>query len=290
MPLVFPDPLVSVTYAVLLVSVICLWLPMQHLWAAALVLAIALGYFAGVLTGLAAFPIALLGIACWLYRMNVERPTIRGLLAIVILATTLVLGMHLVPGFHNAVLAERVVLSPGAAAYTLRLNFDKTAAGILLVGLCYAGLIQSAAEWRDAWRRTWHVIAANIVIVVVLAWVLGYVDVDPKWTSLFVPWAIVNLLFVCVSEEAFFRGFIQRQLSQHLEGRRFGSAIAVMTSAVLFGLAHFGGGFTYVLLSTVAGAGYALAFQRSGRIEMSILAHFSLNAIHFLLFTYPRNA
>jgi hypothetical protein len=40
----------------------------------------------------------------------------------------------------------------------------------------------------------------------------------------------------------------------------------------------------------LAGLGYALAFRASGRIEMAILAHFGLNAVHFLLLTYPNLA
>jgi membrane protease YdiL (CAAX protease family) len=56
---------------------------------------------------------------------------------------------------------------------------------------------------------------------------------------------------------------------------------------VLFGLAHIAGGWRYVALATVAGAGYGTVFYRSRRIEASILAHFTLNAVHFLLFTYP---
>lgn len=60
--------------------------------------------------------------------------------------------------------------------------------------------------------------------------------------------------------------------------------------AALFGLAHWTGGWSYVLLAALAGLGYALAFRASGRIEMAILAHFGLNAMHFLLLTYPRLA
>lgn len=287
--LVVPDLLVSATYAALFFSVLALWLPVRRLWLTSLLLAIATGYIAGVLTGIAAIPIAVLGIACWLYRDNPDRPVIRVMLAIVILATALSLGMHLFPGFHNAVLAQQIVFSPGSAPYTLRLNVDKTAAGILLLGLCYAGLIANASQWQEAWRRSWVIIAINIAIVIALAWTFGYVDVDPKWTELFIPWAIVNLLFVCVSEEAFFRGFIQRELARNLENHRVGPAIAITISAVLFGLAHIGGGVMYMFLSTVAGAGYAIVFQRSGRIEMAILAHFLLNATHFLFFSYPRS-
>lgn len=54
---------------------------------------------------------------------------------------------------------------------------------------------------------------------------------------------------------------------------------------MLFGLVHFGGGIRYVVLATIAGVGYGLAFHRSGRIEMSMLAHFTVNSIRFLFFT-----
>jgi len=45
-----------------------------------------------------------------------------------------------------------------------------------------------------------------------------------------------------------------------------------------------------VALACVAGAGYGTVFHRSRHIESSILAHFTLNAVHFLLFTYPAAA
>jgi membrane protease YdiL (CAAX protease family) len=58
-------------------------------------------------------------------------------------------------------------------------------------------------------------------------------------------------------------------------------------AAVLFGLAHGGGGLALVAFAGLAGAGYGLALWRSGRIEAAILVHFAVNAVHFLLFTYP---
>lgn len=69
--------------------------------------------------------------------------------------------------------------------------------------------------------------------------------------------------------------------------RKENPPLAVGGSAALFGLAHWAGGWSYVLLAALAGLGYALAFRASGRIEMAILAHFGLNAVHFLLLTYP---
>ena len=38
---------------------------------------------------------------------------------------------------------------------------------------------------------------------------------------------------------------------------------------------------------TIAGVGYAAAYARSRTVESAILAHFMLNAIRFVGFTYP---
>jgi uncharacterized protein len=51
-----------------------------------------------------------------------------------------------------------------------------------------------------------------------------------------------------------------------------GQPLPVGRSAALFGLAHWAGGRSYVLLVALVGLGYALAFRASGRIEMAILA------------------
>ena len=57
--------------------------------------------------------------------------------------------------------------------------------------------------------------------------------------------------------------------------------------AVLFGLAHAAGGPLLVLLAALAGAGYSLAYAATRRIESAVLAHFVLNAVHFVGFSYP---
>lgn len=290
------EPFVLTTYVVLLLSVIGLWVSTRipYLWTVLLAASLALGYLSGVLTGFAFVPVLLLAAACWLYRhpkgKAMRTPAARGVLAVLILGIALLLGLGAFPGFHNPFYAEQLLISPSATPYTSRLNFDKTLAGLLILGLCYRGLIAGVGEWRDALRRAWPVIVINVVVVIALALALGFVRPEPKWTTFFIPWAVVNLFFVCLSEEAFFRGFIQRELADRLSAYRYGQFVAIVVSAVLFGLAHFAGGLKYVLLSTVAGVGYAFAFQRSGRIEMAMLAHFSLNATHFLLLTYPTAA
>jgi hypothetical protein len=102
--------------------------------------------------------------------------------------------------------------------------------------------------------------------------------------------APINLFFTCLAEEAFFRGFVQQELSRVGSRPALAAGAALIIGALLFGLAHFAGGLNYVLAATVAGLGYGWAFMRTQRIEAAMAVHFGVNAVHFLLFTYPRLA
>lgn len=287
--------LTTATYAALLLAVIGLWIG-RRLWMPLLAVAVVLGYMAGVLQGLAFVSIAAFAGLCMGYdRAKSRAPgALRGvymaLAALGILAMGFALGAHLLPGFRNFLALDHVVLSNGAAPYTLYFNFDKTLVGLCIIGFCHRALLTNANEWSRALRRAAPMVIVNVVVVALGALALGYLTWQPKWTSLFWVWAAVNLFFTCLSEEAFFRGFIQRELASALRGLRYGSAVAIAVSAVLFGLAHFAGGVSYVILAGAAGLGYAIIYHRTKSLEMSMLAHFALNATHFLLFTYPQGA
>lgn len=279
--------------AALLATITSLWL-LPAVWTVALVIAVVLGYAAGVLHGPAAVWVAAFGVLVWLHRRNKASAggggMRAGLLASGILVLGILLGMHALPGFDNPLLIDDAIVATGATSYTLYFNFDKTLVGILLMGFGSTALLRSAGEWQSALRAAAPVIAINIVVAMALSMALGFVAFQPKWTGLFWSWAVVNLLLTCLSEEAFFRGFIQKEVSDALSRHRHGEDMAVAASAVLFGIAHFAGGWRYVLLATIAGAGYAIVYGRTRRIEMAMLAHFTLNAVHFLLFTYPQLA
>ena len=111
---------------------------------------------------------------------------------------------------------------------------------------------------------------------------LGALNIEwslPGWWWLF---AINNLLFTCVAEEAFFRGFIQQAIT-----KRFNSLIGLLLASLLFGIAHFAGGFLFVIFATLAGIGYGLTFAITGRLWVAVLVHFAFNVVHLIVFTYP---
>ena len=199
----------------------------------------------------------------------------------------LALALHLLPGFQNPLLVANIRFSPDAAPFTQYANFDKAAVGLILLALL-ANRARSLAEWGEMLRRTFPVALITIAVVIGAAVVAGYTRLDPKLSWYAPLFLLTNLLFVCVAEEAFFRGFLQERLGKAFSGIPFGAAITVMCSALLFGVAHLGGGMIYAGIAMIAGMGYAYSYALAKRVEAPILVHFALNAVHFIGFTYPR--
>jgi len=210
-----------------------------------------------------------------------------------VLAALLALAMslHLLPGFRPVMLVQGVQLTSDAAPFALGLGFDKAAAGLLLL----AAFSVRATSWRQFALQVPSIALAGIATAAVsigIALAAGYVRFEPKWVDAAPAFLLANLLFTCVAEEAFFRGLIQERLMRLAQTRRqpAWNWIAIALSTVLFGLAHAGGGTTWLVVATVAGLGYALVYARTRSIEGAILVHFAVNAAHFIGFTYPRLA
>lgn len=285
-------PVLTPAFGALALAVLALWVPAPAVrgnrdwaWCAGLLLACAAATAVGVLDGIG-LAVTFVYLALALGARTSERAWVRIPLLVLTGLCALLLALHRLPGFHNPVLVDHVQVSAGAPPFTLYANFDKAIAGIVLMGV-FCAPIRARADWLPMLRRTLPVLAATLVVVLGAGVLLGVVQPDVKW----LPWAswflVNNLLITCVTEEAFFRGFLLGGLARGMEGKRYGAAVAVVVSTLLFGLAHAAGGPMLVLFATLAGFGYAAAYLRSGRIEGAILTHFALNAVHFVAFTYP---
>lgn len=282
------------TGALLLMLALCaVWLPARPCtgalrlppWLALLLLALMAALLAAQVDAVGVLGLLLLGLAAW--RLPHARYAWQdGLLLSLVIGLSLLLALHRWPGFSNPLVLPRQALSAGALPFALHANLDKGAAGLLLLALltrrCHA-----PQEWRDALRRALLPGLLTIAAVMLLGCLAGMLRPDPKWPPEAALFLTLNLLLTVVAEEAFFRGLLQQRLQVVLRGRRGGTTLTVLLSALLFGLAHLGGGLPYAALASVAGLGYAIAYQRSGRIEAAIAVHFALNAVHFLGFSYP---
>jgi hypothetical protein len=282
--------LTTLPFLLLLAAVLGLWIH-RFVWMGALIAAVVAGYYTGALHGLAALWIALtaaLAIAYARARDSAQtrsRRVLRILAGAAFFLFALAMALALLPGFPRMELIAPQVLSPGAMPYGIAVGFPKVVTGILILGLINSVLGRGIGL---VLKRTLPVFAVTLVVAMACVLATGYTEFAPKWTTLFLLWAPINLFFTCMAEEAFFRGFVQYELAR--AGTRHMSVVALTIAAVLFGLAHFGGGVQYIIAATVAGLGYGWAFLRTQRIEAAMAVHFGVNATHFLLFVYPRVA
>lgn len=253
--------------------------------------------------------LGILTLSGWTYRRS-NHPILRRISTLSAGVLTLLLGMHAVPGFNNLLIIHAAQISADGTPFTLYANFDKGAAGLLLWAyFCRDAPRPESTDPSDtstssvAITLLISVITALLVFGVALAMV--FVRVDFKLPEFTPAYLAINLLFTCVSEEAFFRGLIQGRIASSLNPRAhserpvpllplspfsFRTWAPLLISTLLFTTVHAGGGPTFLLLTALASLGYGLAFQMTGRLEAAITVHFFINAVHFFGFTYPRLA
>lgn len=210
-----------------------------------------------------------------------QRRVYSHVMLVVMLLLGFALASHSLSGFENMLLLDQVRLSESSTPYTLRLGIDKISAGLVIFYFVFSVKERSEIDLRK-WLPVLPVLVIAIVLSILLA-LMSMLKVDVKLSQYFLLFAIHNLLFTCMAEEAYFRGLIHKQLNRYLH-----YSIGIAVSAILFGLAHYGAGrIDYVFSAMVAGVGYAYVYHRTGSLSASMLSHWLLNLIHFIFFTYP---
>lgn len=284
----------TIAFLLLGLSICAVWLPAgipmgasRRLppWSPCFMAAVASGVMAGVLNGQAVLALVVLVGMAWMSRRTPSRAGRAAWSAAAVLLA-LALAFHLVPGFKNLLVAQGLQVSERSAPMSLYANFDKGAMGLVLLAF-FSRRAVSRADWRGVarWGLGGAVVTAGVVIGAACA--TGHVAFDPKMPAIAPQFLAINLLFVCVAEEAFFRGMVQERLTVLVAGRASLGWVPVAASASLFGLAHAPGGMALALLAAVAGLGYSLVYAKTRSIEASVLTHFAVNAVHFIGFTYP---
>jgi uncharacterized protein len=197
----------------------------------------------------------------------------------------LLMANHALPGFDNLRVFDHIRFSAESAPFTMYLNFDKTAVG-LIIYLFFVKEIDAKGLRKSDVVLTLQVLGILIAVMLPLALAAHYVKFDLKAPAGGWLWILNNLFFVCVAEECLFRGFVQGGLAR-FQLRSPLQHLPLIAGSILFGLYHYEGGLTYIVFATIAGAFYGFAYIRTKRIEAAIVVHFGLNLTHFIFFSYP---
>ncbi|MCB1080870.1 MAG: CPBP family intramembrane metalloprotease [Chlamydiia bacterium] len=280
-------PIASLAFVALILAFISLWIHRKPwLWGSFLAISFIFA-FLGKLIDFKVF--VALGILCGTHLfLSAETKGISRLLAIfVAFFVSIALMGHFFPGFHNWKLASDLQISQNAYPYSLYLNYDKPFIGFFPLALTIP-LIHSRMHWRGVALKTLALTALGVMLLMLLALYLHLVDIDLKLPHISGVWLVTNLFFVAIPEEAFFRGFLQREISEYIHAK-WGGPISVIVVSLLFALLHFAfvHDFTFLSLTFIASLIYGSVYQMTRSIESSIFCHYLFNVIHFFCFTYP---
>jgi len=271
-------------YGLLLFSVISVWTQFKlfnkiPLWLLFLVISFIVAIIFERASFLSLIYTAIFGFSAYYYyqKKNI-------LLFFLVLVLSIPLYFHFsIIDFNNYRYLHNITLTSDSSPYSLYFNLDKTLIGIFIIAFSF--------EYKKIeFLPILKLLVINFLLMggifFVLATILGYSKFEPKLPYFAPVWILVNLFFTCVAEEAIFRRLIQQKIYESLTGK-FALFISILIASVTFGLAHFKGGITYMILASLAGMFYGYIYYKSKRIESSILLHFIFNLTHILLFTYP---
>jgi membrane protease YdiL (CAAX protease family) len=119
-----------------------------------------------------------------------------------------------------------------------------------------------------------------MVVRRLVAWPAAAEEFPARLSGLFIVITLVTSAVVAgVSEEAGFRGYMQRMME-----RRYGPAFAIFVTSIVFGLAHVTHGLRPLplLFDGLWGALYGILAYLSGSIIPGIILHSSLDSVEFL--------
>jgi len=297
------------TFYLLALSILCVFpyckvsIIKQPLWLWLMALSVVSGYIEQHIEALGLVGIVVY-VALYHGALYIKQPIIRAISSAAFIASSLALAVHVVPGFNNLPIVINELITSDAIPYTLYANFDKGMAGLLVCAYFFSksqttkildtttpsttALNTTTAKISSItmFKQPFFIIICTVLATLTVALMIGLVGFSPKVPDFWLAFIAINLLFTCVAEEAFFRGLLQTKLSQLITVKRL-AIFAPLITAAIFALAHFIGGWSYVLVSAVAGFGYSYVFYKTQRLEWAILCHWLVNVSHFFLFTYP---
>lgn len=280
----FSDPILTSASLFLILAMMSQWLTThKEVPFTLFVISVAAAVYAERITPIGLVCVVAFGVVVSLYQKKWMPRFSAPVLAFLILTGTVFAFAHKMPGFYNWQIQPPVQVSKNAQLYDFYVNFDKGTLGFLLLIF----LIKPAVTWND-WKPTLKTIFTlfpmTVGVLLGIAYGCGWIYLDIKNPYFLVPWIFVNLFLVSAVEEAFYRGFIQKNLSKFVN-----PWVALFLTSAAFGGIHgiFSNDYRYLFMTSMASLFYGAHYILSGRLEASIISHFLVNLIHLIFFTYP---
>jgi membrane protease YdiL (CAAX protease family) len=287
--LFFNYPLGLVAYLILILAIISIWIHKKpYVFMPLLILSLAFSYYGKIIEPKA---FLLFGLLALLYFYSKKNMPLFWKLLTVISLVLITIGSYtnLLKGVNNILVFPDYRLSRDATSVNIYANYDKGVIGLLILGI-FCEVIDTKKELLRVIFITLPYLIFTAFTIIYLSTYLGIIKYDPKFPLSSGIWLAIQIFFVVIPEEAFYRGFLQKELFENLKNKKFASIIALLSTSLIFTLIHmfFTLNLSSILIAFVTGILYGGIYQITKRVESSILVHLSVNMIHYFFFTYPR--
>ena len=289
--LFFNYPLGLAAYIILILAIISIWIHKKpYVFAPLLILSLAFSYYGKIVEPKGFLFFGLLALLYFYSKKDI--PFFWKLLTL-ITAILITIGSytHLLKGVNNILVFTDYRLSRDAAIMNIYANYDKGVIGLLILGI-FSEVIDTKKELLRVFFITLPYLIFSAFTIIYLSTFIGIIKYDPKFPLTTGIWIAIQIFFVVIPEEAFYRGFLQKEIFENLKNKRFKGIIAVLSTSLIFTLVHlfFTLSAPTLIIVFVASILYGGIYQITKRVESSMLLHLSVNMIHYFFFTYPRLA
>jgi len=274
-------------YLFLMIATLSLWINRRFwIWTPITILSITFAYIAGIVE-LKAIAVIITLFLCHAALTQNIGGFWRLFATLIAAIISFALMGHMIVGFHNTLLIKDWHSSKEALGMNIYINYDKPFIALFVLAL-YTPLIENRGRWISIlWQSIlWMIFSAAILLA--LLHFFQCVQFDPKLPSITLMWILLQIFFVVIPEEGFFRAFLQKEITQDLNNPLSG-IFAIFIIACFAALVHvfFIQSASYLALVFIANILYGTIYLLTKSIESAIFVHFFTNAIHFFFFTYP---
>jgi membrane protease YdiL (CAAX protease family) len=281
------NPWLLAVYGLVIFSLIGVWFIEKNIvWIITGVLALLLAIFVGHVKPIVLLPLILLIITAIAsqYDHNRTRQRIWRLFVVIL---PLVIALVFSSAFSTWSLLDGIQLGDSSSSYEINVYMSKPIIALILLATIVP-TIKSLDDINQMLKKTIPILVVGIPVVAAFSYFVGYTRFDFKLPMIIVVWGVINLFITCIGEEVFFRGIILKELKNSFASVKNGKYLALVLSSIIFGIVHFNGGILFILVATIAGLMYGMAYIKTEKVEASIIAHFCVNVFHFIFLTYPK--
>ncbi len=285
--LFFKHPLGAIGYGTIILALISIWIYRKFwVWGPLLALSLSFAYYGNLIDLQSLIPISAVGV-CYYFSSKDLSGFWRLFSSLTAAIITIALYTHFVKGFNNILLFPNWRASIDAIPINIYANYDKAVVALLILAL-YTPVVRSKKELQRTLFIALPWMIFSSLVILSLSSYLQIIKWDPKLPLISLTWLTIQIFFIIIPEEVFYRGFLQHEISKNLNNR-FGGVFAVLAISLLFTLIHlfFIQNLSFLSLVFVASILYGTVYQITGKIESAILTHFFVNTCHFFFFTYP---